>query len=69
LTTEAPHDDLKEKKRGFSGLFVLRKASLDTLLLLTAEGRICEDNVYALLLPDLGEFVAQRVAGVDMWRV
>jgi hypothetical protein len=63
------HDELEEEQRGFRSLLVLGKVALDALLLLAAEGRVGEDHVHPVLLPDLGELVAQRIARVDLGRV
>src|ERR1700736_2695493 len=63
---KTPHDDLEEKERGLGGLLVLGKIALDAALLLAAERRIGDDDIHAILLADLCELVAERVAGVDL---
>ena len=66
---QPPHDELQEEQRGFGGLLVFREIALDALLLLAAEGRVGEDHIHAILLADVGELEAQRVAGIDLRRV
>ena len=61
-----PHDELEKEQCGFGGLSILRKVGLDTLLFLAAEGRVGEDDVHAFFLTDLGEFVAECVAGINV---
>ena len=69
LLAQLPHDELQEEQRGFRRLFVFGEIALDALLLLAAEGRVGEDHVHAVALADVGELVAERVAGINLRRV
>ena len=66
LAFQLAHDELKEEQGGFGGLLVFGEVALDALFLLAAEGRVGEDDVHAVLFADLGQLVAQGVAGVDL---
>ncbi len=69
MLPQLPHDELEEEEGGFGRLLIFGEIALDAFLFLAAEGRVCEDDVHAVALADVGEFEAQGVAGVDLRRV
>src|SRR5260221_3442181 len=64
--SKPPDDELEEKALGLGGLLVLWEIALDAALFLAAEGRIGDDDIDAIPFADLGELVAERVAGIDL---
>ena len=67
-TAQAAHDELEEEQSRLAGAAVGGEVVLDAWLLLAAEGRIGEDDVYAVAVADLAEAEAKRVAGVNPGR-
>ena len=66
---EPSHDDLEEQERRLGRPPVVGKVVEDPRLFLAPEGRIGEDDVDPPVLADLGQAMAQRVAGVDARRM
>ena len=63
---QLPHDELQEQQGRLTGLLVLGEVALDALFLLAPEGRVGQDHIHPLLLPDFGELEAQGVARIDL---
>lgn len=63
---EFAHDELKEEKRRLGRLLVGGEVVENAALLLSAEGRIGEDDVHAVGIADFGDFLGQRVAVADV---
>ena len=69
LFAQLPHNELQEEQRGFGGLFVFGEIALDAFLLLATERRVGEDDVHAVAFADVGQLVAEGIAGIDLRRV
>jgi len=63
---ELAHDELEEEQRGLGGLLVGGEVVEDTALLLAAEGRVCEDDIHAVVVADLGDLHGEGVAVLDV---
>lgn len=64
-TFQTSHDQLEEQQRGFRRAPVLGEVVEDACLFLAAKGRVCQDDVDALILADFRQTKPQRVAGID----
>jgi hypothetical protein len=62
------HYQLKKQQRGFRGSFIAWKVRENAALFFTAEWRIGEDDVDAILLADLGDAHGDRIVRTDLRR-
>ena len=60
------HNELHKQERGFSGLFVLRKVGENAAFLFTTEGRIREDNVYAITVANFSDLDLKAIVRTDL---
>src|ERR1041384_1847133 len=64
--SELAHDELKKEQRGFGGLLVFGKIGEDAALFFSAEGRIGQDNIYAVSIADFFQREPQTIDGSDL---
>src|SRR5690606_37466190 len=66
-TLKPPHYQLQKQQCRLGRAPVIGKVVEDACLLLTAEGRVGQDDVDPLVLADLSQAEAKSIAGVDAW--